>query len=109
VPVIKVRGNWSISDADAQFVVDPLVRPSAYLGSRGARTVVLDAGHGGKDPGTSSRTGYLEKDLVLDIALRARAHLAAAGIRVILTRDGDGFGNWKNGRIGRARRAATCA
>ena len=91
VPVIKVRGNWSISDADAQYVVDPLVRPSAYLGARGARTVVIDAGHGGKDPGTSSRTGYLEKDLVLDVALRTRAHLAAAGIRVILTRDGDRF------------------
>lgn len=91
VPVIKVRGNWSLSDADAQYVVDPLVRPSAYLGARGARTVVIDAGHGGKDPGTSSRVGYLEKDLVLDIALRTRAHLAAAGVRVLLTRDGDRF------------------
>jgi N-acetylmuramoyl-L-alanine amidase len=79
VPVIKVRGNWSISDADAQFVVDPLVRPSAYLGARGARTVVLDAGHGGKDPGTVSPQRLKEKDLVLDIALRTRAHLAAAG------------------------------
>lgn len=91
VPVIKVRGDWSISDADAQYVVDPLVRPSAYLGARGARTVVLDAGHGGKDPGTSSRSGVLEKDLVLDIALRVKAHLAAAGVRVVLTRDVDRF------------------
>ena len=91
VPVIKVRGNWSISDADAQYVVDPLVRPSAYLGARGARTVVLDAGHGGKDPGSMSRSGYKEKDLALDIVLRVKAHLAAAGVRVILTRDVDRF------------------
>ena len=91
VPVIKVRGNWSISDADAQYVVDPLVRPSAYLGARGSRTVVLDAGHGGKDPGTTSRTGYKEKDLVLDVALRVKAHLAASGVRVVLTRDADRF------------------
>lgn len=91
VPVIKVRGNWSLSDADAQYVVDPLVRPSAYLGARGARTVVLDAGHGGKDPGTMSRGGYKEKDLALDIVLRVKAHLAAAGVRVILTRDADRF------------------
>ena len=91
VPVIKVRGNWSISDADAQYVVDPLVRPSAYLGARGARTVVLDAGHGGKDPGTMSRTGYKEKDLILDVALRVKAHLAASGVRVVLTRDADRF------------------
>ena len=91
VPVIKVRGNWSISDADAQYVVDPLVRPSAYLGARGARTVVLDAGHGGKDPGSMSRSGFKEKDLALDIVLRVKAHLAAAGVRVILTRDSDRF------------------
>lgn len=91
VPVTKVRGNWSISDADAQFVVDPLVRPSAYLGARGTRTVVLDAGHGGKDPGTSSRSGFMEKDLALDIALRARAHLQAQGLRVVMTRDSDRY------------------
>ena len=90
-PVIKVRGNWSISDADAQFVLDPLVRPSAYLGARGTRTVVLDSGHGGKDPGTMGRTGLKEKDVALDIALRVRAHLAAAGIRVVMTRDTDRF------------------
>jgi N-acetylmuramoyl-L-alanine amidase len=55
------RDEWSISDADAQFVIDPLVRPSAYLGARGTRTVVLDAGHGGKDPGAVSRNGLQEK------------------------------------------------
>ena len=91
VPAAKIRGNWSISDADAQYVVDPLVRPSAYLGARGTRTVVLDAGHGGKDPGTTSRSGFQEKDLVLDIALRTRAHLQAQGIRVVLTRDSDRY------------------
>ena len=91
MPVIKLRGNWSISDADVQFVVDPLVRPSAYLGAKGTRTVVLDAGHGGKDPGTTSKSGVLEKNLVLDIALRTRAHLAAAGVRVVMTRDTDRF------------------
>ena len=90
MPVIKVRGLWSLSDADAQVVVDPVVRPSAYLGARGSRTVVLDPGHGGKDPGTQGG-GYKEKDLVLDIALRVKAHLAAAGIRVVLTRDADRF------------------
>jgi N-acetylmuramoyl-L-alanine amidase len=90
-PVLKAGGNWSISDADAQFVVDPLVRPSAYLGSRGVRTIVLDAGHGAKDPGTTGRSGVKEKDLALDIALRAKAHLAAAGVRVVMIRDSDRF------------------
>jgi N-acetylmuramoyl-L-alanine amidase len=90
-PVTKIRNQWSISDADAQYVLDPLVRPSAYLGARGARTVVLDAGHGGKDPGAVSRSGIQEKDLALDIALRVRAHLRANGVRVVMTRETDHF------------------
>ena len=90
-PITKVRGLWSITDADAQFVVDPIVRPSAYLAARGSRTVVLDAGHGAQDPGAQGRSGVKEKDLVLDIALRTRAHLQAAGVRVVLTRETDRF------------------
>jgi len=95
-PVTKVRGNWSISDADAKCVVDPLVRPSAYLGARKTRTVVLDPGHGGKDPGTMGKSGAKEKTLVLDIARRVRAHLAAAGVRVVMTRDNDRFWTLKD-------------
>ncbi|MDY0144741.1 MAG: N-acetylmuramoyl-L-alanine amidase [Kiritimatiellia bacterium] len=89
-PAIKVRGQWVISDADAQCVIDPLVRPSAYLGGRATRTVVLDPGHGGKDPGASAN-GMQEKDMVLDLALRVRAHLRANGVRVVMTRETDRF------------------
>ena len=35
-----------------------------------ARRIVIDAGHGGHDPGTIGRRGLQEKDLVLDVALR---------------------------------------
>jgi N-acetylmuramoyl-L-alanine amidase len=90
-PVTHLREQWCITDADAQFVVDPLVRPSAYLGGRGTRTVVLDAGHGGRDPGAVGRTGLREKELTLDVANRVKAHLAAAGVRVVMTRDSDRF------------------
>ena len=52
-------------------------------------TVVLDAGHGGKDAGASSASGVREKDVVLEVTLKVRNHLQLAGIDVILTRDGD--------------------
>ena len=56
------------------------------------RLVVVDAGHGGIDPGTHGRTGIREKDLVLAVARDLRKALEATGrYRVQLTRDGDVF------------------
>ena len=95
-PVTLLRGQWHLSDADAKYIIDPLVRPSAYLGARATRTVVLDPGHGGKDPGALSIHGLQEKDLVLDIARRVRAHLRVNGIRVVMTRDSDRFWTLKD-------------
>ncbi len=53
------------------------------------RSIVLDPGHGGPDPGAMSPSGTKEKDIVLDIALRIRPKLEAAGLEVILTREKD--------------------
>lgn len=55
--------------------------------------VVLDAGHGGHDPGAiSPHSGKREKDVTLAIAQAIRDQLVATGrVRVALTRDGDGF------------------
>jgi N-acetylmuramoyl-L-alanine amidase len=54
--------------------------------------VVIDAGHGGKDPGAIGPSGLMEKDVVLDIAKRLRDLMQqAAQWRVTLTRDGDAF------------------
>lgn len=54
------------------------------------RTIVIDPGHGGKDPGAPLPDGGDEKDLALDVARALRAALAQkTDARVILTRDGD--------------------
>ena len=50
--------------------------------------VVLDAGHGGTDPGATG-FGLVEKDVTLDVARRAAAALREKGIEVVLTREGD--------------------
>ena len=56
------------------------------------RTIVVDAGHGGRDPGAIGVTGVREKDVVLDAALQLRDALEARGnYRVALTRDADRF------------------
>jgi N-acetylmuramoyl-L-alanine amidase len=56
------------------------------------RTIVLDAGHGGHDPGATGPTGLMEKELVLDVAQRvAKLVDARLGVKVLLSRDGDHF------------------
>lgn len=58
-------------------------------GPQGFRTVVIDAGHGGKDSGARSH-GLTEKTYALDIAQRVRSELSP-GFRVIMTRGDDRF------------------
>ncbi len=65
--------------------------PAAAPGPFQVHKIVLDPGHGGKDPGARGRKGTKEKEIVLDVALRTRDLLAENGIDVILTRDKDQF------------------
>ena len=90
-PVIRNRGKWLISEADARKSVDPLIRPSEHLSRKGTAVVVLDPGHGGHDKGAVGRRSVEEKRVVQDIARRVRGHLANAGLKVYLTRDTDRF------------------
>ena len=54
--------------------------------------IVIDAGHGGHDEGTSGPNGVLEKDVVLDVATRlAKLAQARLGVEVVLTRSDDTF------------------
>lgn len=60
-------------------------------GPKGFKTVILDAGHGGKDSGAISRwTGQQEKDLTLDMVKRIKAELGGS-FRTILMRSSDEF------------------
>jgi N-acetylmuramoyl-L-alanine amidase len=53
------------------------------------RTVCIDAGHGGIDPGAVGSSGVLEKHVNLAISKYLRDYLEASGARVVLTREGD--------------------
>ena len=60
---------------------------SASLPLQG-KVIVVDAGHGGKDPGTTYKNIY-EKDINLNISLYLREYLSKYGATVVLTRDSD--------------------
>lgn len=71
---------------------DPL--PSGYSMARqlglGVRTIVLDPGHGGRDPGCIGKSGLEEKAITLDVATALKKMLAEkGGLNVILTRESD--------------------
>ncbi len=55
------------------------------------KTIILDAGHGGHDPGAIGRSGLREKLVTLDVTQRLRDLLAQDGFRVVMTRDRDRF------------------
>ncbi len=60
--------------------------------TRGRRTIVLDPGHGGADPGTTGISGSYEKHITLAIAREIKRNLEATGrYRVVLTRNRDVF------------------
>ncbi len=55
-------------------------------------TIVIDAGHGGEDPGAKGRGGSREKNVTLIIARKLKAIIdAEPNMRAVLTRDGDYF------------------
>ena len=69
-------------------------RPPARAHRSGLRTVVIDPGHGGSDPGAGSRTGddpaSFEKNLTLELARQLEDRLPRAlNVRVVLTRTSD--------------------
>lgn len=87
------RGRVWISEIDAETLVTPILR----AGTNSARipalkTIVIDPGHGGNDPGKINiRAKVLEKDMTLDTARRAKALLEAQGYKVYLTRSDDRY------------------
>lgn len=87
----KVPGKAYLAAAAAVVVIVIIVLvvtlPS-HPASVGGALVCLDPGHGGTDSG-AKENGVAEKDVNLDIALRARALLQSAGYRVIMTRESD--------------------
>ena len=59
--------------------------------TRSFTTVVVDAGHGGKDNGAFRRYGGAEKNATLDVATRLAAKLRESQFRVVMTRSSDVF------------------
>lgn len=69
-----------------------------YKPGKKLETIILDAGHGGKDPGTIGVSGIYEKNVVLPITLKTRDLLEKEynDLKIVLTRDRDEFIELRN-------------
>ncbi|MFW6360577.1 MAG: N-acetylmuramoyl-L-alanine amidase [Spirochaetota bacterium] len=92
------RGDIWFSEEDASYLIDTLGLKSAQENQHYISTIIIDAGHGGKDSGAVGRfteggkqTVVMEKDLVLAVArqLSARLRSKYPEKSVLLTRDED--------------------
>lgn len=67
----------------------PDTSASHYATTLAEATIVIDPGHGGYDPGAVASSGFTEKEVTLNTALKLADRLKSAGVNVILTRSTD--------------------
>ena len=103
--ILKVVFEGSAGEVKTSALADPprlvldFLRPPETVPSHERRDavtplrlIVLDAGHGGHDPGAVGPAGLQEKDLVLDVTRRvARLVEDRLSVKALLSRDGDHF------------------
>lgn len=96
--VIDVTGSRApdrgpaVNDPAPPENTDALARPSLsqQLGLK-VRKIVIDAGHGGKDPGAIGPGGLKEKDLTLKLSKKLRERLRPEIQKIVMTRETDVF------------------
>jgi N-acetylmuramoyl-L-alanine amidase len=93
--VLVGRGSDAAAQSSLTVNLPPPVNDRIYSSpiAKGRPIVVIDAGHGGRDPGATSVSGQVhEKDLTLILAQAVRDELVKRGrVRVAMTRDDDRY------------------
>jgi N-acetylmuramoyl-L-alanine amidase len=96
-PIDIYQGMIVVPRQFKEQVFDPLFKPATLarqypgVAKIKLRKIVIDAGHGGADPGAVGRNGLKEKDVNLDIAKRLSSLLKVEGVQTVLTRSTDRF------------------
>jgi len=89
-PVACKDGQAYLGAVDVVSALNPVLYPSKNPAGRRLKTIVLDPGHGGRDPGNMEGRRQ-EKQFTLSFAKELSELLAKAGFKVSLTRQSDSF------------------
>ncbi len=99
-PEPTVKSPTIVSSAPSTIPIEaaPVVasKGSSKKGQKRDKTIVIDAGHGGKDAGAIGYKQRMEKHLVLDMALQLGKELKSRGYKVYYTRQKDEFINLRD-------------
>jgi N-acetylmuramoyl-L-alanine amidase len=90
LPVVARYRSLCVAQLDVDRTLRPLLSPPGAQPGAKIRTICLDPGHGGKDPGNQVGSNQ-EKHFTLLLAQEVRSELARAGIKATLTRTTDTF------------------
>lgn len=71
------------------LIITYIVPVNTFAIDNSDKVILIDPGHGGIDGGAQSKTGTIEKDINLQIALKLRDNLEEKGYKVYMTRDED--------------------
>lgn len=85
-PVESSGKDYWLSKIDLMKLVHPVLRPNIIETAGNFRTVIIDPGHGGSDPGATNSLGT-EARYNLAVAKLLKAHLEKAKYRVVMTRE----------------------
>jgi N-acetylmuramoyl-L-alanine amidase len=89
-PVATLGSKVYVSRIDLAKLIDPVLRPSFIKNAGDFRTIILDPGHGGKDPGATNAYGT-EAGYNLKLAGMVKTRLEAQGYRVLMTRESNRY------------------
>jgi N-acetylmuramoyl-L-alanine amidase len=89
-PILYQNGTALISQTDLAETLGPVLSPPKNRRGILVKTICIDPGHGGKDPGNRAGSNE-EKKYTLLLAQEVSAELKAAGFKVYLTRSSDTF------------------
>jgi N-acetylmuramoyl-L-alanine amidase len=84
---LKISKNNSIGWVSSEYII--LTKASQGTENINKKTIVIDAGHGGFDPGSIGPTGIKEKNITLAVSLMIGNILESQGHKVIYTRKND--------------------
>jgi N-acetylmuramoyl-L-alanine amidase len=89
-PLVSRNGATHIAVLDLEQTLKPILWPRTNPPGTKIRTICLDPGHGGKDPGYRINS-HEEKKYTLLLAREVRSQLEQKGFDVVTTRDADAF------------------